>query len=353
MNRKLRDSRFESLRIIAMIMIVSCHFSGYGNWNHNINMSAFKNFFFQPWGQVGVYLFIMISGYFLGGRKYNVAQSINRVKPLWIKTIFYSYFILLFYLFMRIDSLNIKKIILLLFPIFTMRYWFMTCFIILMLLLPVINGMIRNVDKKELIFYIILFTAVSDIIPLLSASFESMGSLWSVASLTTPFLISAFLKKYDIKIGKLKSMCIFLVGIIFQYILMGLICISGNLSNSSNSFESRIGRLFSIGPWHFNAGIFPLITATGIFLFVLNLRTFYNKLINYLASSVLAAYLITTHPLMINWFNKRFVNIGQYQNSGFLLLIEIGLSIVTVVCCCLIDKIYIFLIRKIENNIVR
>lgn len=61
-----RDSRFELLRIISMFLIIIYHYGLYGNWNN----SSLKTQIFSPWGQIGVSLFVLISGYFLSTQDY-------------------------------------------------------------------------------------------------------------------------------------------------------------------------------------------------------------------------------------------------------------------------------------------
>lgn len=82
-----RDSRFEIIRIISMIFIVMYHFTMYGNWTKD---SVIKIQFFRPWGQVGVALFVMITGYFIANRQSSFNKAWKRVNKLWIKTLIYS-----------------------------------------------------------------------------------------------------------------------------------------------------------------------------------------------------------------------------------------------------------------------
>lgn len=74
MRHKKRDTRFEVLRIISMVFIISSHFSLYGNWNEK-SRHIISTMQFQPLGQIGVYLFVMISGYFLSTRSVNFKNA--------------------------------------------------------------------------------------------------------------------------------------------------------------------------------------------------------------------------------------------------------------------------------------
>lgn len=100
----------------------------------------------------------------------------------------------------------------------------------------------------------------------------------------------------------------------------------------------------------FNFGILPLISAVGIFLLVLNFHQFYSSKINFLASSVLASYLITVNPLFAMYFNKKLINIALFQDSVWLPIVGIILAIFVVLCCCLIDKVLMIPVNKVMGR---
>ena len=51
---KKRDSKYELLRIISILLIIASHYSNYGNWYSQTRLTSF----FDPFGKVGVDLFI-------------------------------------------------------------------------------------------------------------------------------------------------------------------------------------------------------------------------------------------------------------------------------------------------------
>lgn len=79
--KKIRDSRFEIIRIISMMLIVMYHYTLYGNWPKSA-INSFKIQFFRPWGQVGVGLFVMITSYFISTKTSNLKLSLLRNKKL-------------------------------------------------------------------------------------------------------------------------------------------------------------------------------------------------------------------------------------------------------------------------------
>ena len=71
-----RDSRFELLRIIAMVMIILSHYQLIGG----VNTKSID--IFSPLGEIGVGLFIMISAYFLTGEEQPETRLLKRILTL-------------------------------------------------------------------------------------------------------------------------------------------------------------------------------------------------------------------------------------------------------------------------------
>ena len=93
---KIRDSRFETLRIFSMFLIVLSHYSLETNWGGKLtNYELFKVLFFQPLGQIGVDLFAMISGYFLATKERKISSMIMKDIKLWFKVYYYSIILLI------------------------------------------------------------------------------------------------------------------------------------------------------------------------------------------------------------------------------------------------------------------
>lgn len=67
---KIRNSSIELLRILAMIMIVSCHFATHGGFSFDVKIVSIPRLwwsFIEMGGNLGVDIFVLISGYMLSG----------------------------------------------------------------------------------------------------------------------------------------------------------------------------------------------------------------------------------------------------------------------------------------------
>lgn len=323
--KKVRNSKFELLRIIAMLFIIASHFSVEGNWIVNKN-NFYYLYFFQPLGQIGVYCFVMISGYFLSSRQYRLKDMIPRINKLWLKIVLVSWTILCICLLTGISNINITTLVMAVFPVVFQQYWFITSFIVLMILVPILNLVIFTFPRKELFRYLIILTVITVIFPRIPGfNVWPLGSIFSSGIMITIYLVAGYIRKYDIRPRKFK--------------LIGLMFISLFAEYASMYF---IGTYVKIkASIYLTYGIFPFIVAICLFLLAAEWQDFYNKAINWIASSVLMAYLVTEHTLLREYLWTHILNFRSYQNNALIVFISgILVSFLVVILLAIIDKVY-------------
>lgn len=115
MNRSKRNSNLEVLRIVSMLFIILNHYSGEVPWkniNSVGNIAAMSYMFYKPFGQIGVDIFVLITGYFLS-QKVNepFSNSVKRALRVWLEVLFYSLLLLIIgsRLFKKFSVLNLLK----------------------------------------------------------------------------------------------------------------------------------------------------------------------------------------------------------------------------------------------------
>ncbi|MDY4693990.1 MAG: acyltransferase family protein [Blautia sp.] len=158
-----RDSNIELLRIITMILIVGHHYVFHGLYNSMITGGVTNLWsnggtgraiasLLYPGGRVGNYIFFMLSGYFLINR----TESIKIRKVINI-VIFYGITLSLVTGLLGLMGILpegvrfsgiIKNSVIGLFTPITGVWWFITAYILLMLLVPIINGYISKLTLK-------------------------------------------------------------------------------------------------------------------------------------------------------------------------------------------------------------
>lgn len=306
---KTRDSRFELLRIGAIFLIIIYHYALYGPWQTQTTaqLTDFGLFTYLPLGHVGVKLFVLITGYFSATKQFNLKTTGHKIKTIWLQVFFYSVTIEL--LFSAIRGVSPLRLLTAIFPIILNEYWFVTAYLFLMALIPFINLLIKQLDKRAFIALILICTLLSDVLPRLGNT-TGGGDITSLMILITAYLIGAFIKIYDFQLSRRQN----------------LLLIGGSLLLIYLSFVgfSLLG-LSSERSHHLIYGIFPLLCASGLFLLVKASRPYTNKTVNLIASTTFAAYLISEHPAIRPYLWRRLLDFGQYQQQP-LLMLSIGLA---------------------------
>lgn len=165
--QKVRDSRFELLRIISMLMIVTCHIAlvpsklvpGFESslviQNNFINAQIAQ--ILGMFGRIGNILFVMISGYFM----INLTFKRKRLYSLFNKVHVYVWPTIPILLLIGV-SRDIRGWLSLLFPIILEQYWFVTVFVALMIFAPFINILIHSLSQSNnLVLLLLLFIVTS------------------------------------------------------------------------------------------------------------------------------------------------------------------------------------------------
>lgn len=160
-NTRHANMNIELLRIVAMLLVLSCHATIHLGWNllgtPGIRFGVANTI--VQFGQVGVCIFFMISGYFLVHKSFTV----RRIVSSWTQMFCYSVLILLLTLALRHFGLalhatedcfaNADAILLTfakeLFPFYTNAYWFMGTYLVLLCVMPFINAIMEHCSRHD------------------------------------------------------------------------------------------------------------------------------------------------------------------------------------------------------------
>ena len=289
-----RDSRVELLIILSMFLIILFHLEYFGEaWrmdkaNSLLNQIILSSYL--PFGKIGVYLFIMITGYFVGTKSYRIKKSLSKAFIIWGETIFYSILLFLVIVLFGLMSFSFKNFIAACLPFITNQYWFVSAYIMLLILIPFINLAVKQLTKKQLTYLIIVVSFLGCF--LTSINNSTFSSEVSFGYIIPPYLIGTFVKKYGIQIKniKLKIITLYLVTLLLTSLIS----------------------YFGYGKYRnfFSFGVLELLIATLLFSGLTNFQTFHNNWINVIARTVFASYLITDNLYLkaVIWNTSLFHN---------------------------------------------
>ena len=364
---KKRQSNIELLRILAIICIISFHYvykSGYVLTDLKANSLIIKSFWFL--GELGVNLFILITGYFLINSKFSFKKLIKLI----IEVNFY-YLITLFVSLTFGNSIeggivalfpNFKTTFLRFFAVIFNRYWFITAYILIYILSPYLNKFIKSLTKNEHKKLLIIILTIWSIIPTFFGIFnnntESLLYYNRFIWLIILYFLGAYIKLYSLKLfnkNKIKrSIMISLIS--FATMILGVIIIY-----HFKDIFLKIGIKQEAYFWQPNS-IPMIILSIAIFELFLNFKIKNNKLINLLASTTLGIYMLHDGPLANILWKKIFKSLNCLNSKYAIIYIIVHTFIIFIVGSLidlirqLIEKITLDkflnskLFKKIENK---
>lgn len=288
-----RNTNIEILRLILMICIFVLHifvhgfgFKNYGNSDYELN--PYITFVFVSLFAPATYCFMFISGYY--GIRFSLKKFITM--ELWL--VFVSIFTCAVKIsFIPSDKFDFKGIVYSvfcsLFPVSTFHWWFMTNYMLLFLLIPILNMGLEKITKKQ--FQIILFGLL--IYNVISFLRLNIGGGSDFIGLLTIFLLGRYCMVYSYRIRKKSALLIFLLCWIILFALM-MAC---NLVSHKSVFLLL----------NYNTP-FIFVMALSLFYYVKGLKEIHSSHVNMLLRPTLFIYLLTegiSLPLY-KWLAKLF-----------------------------------------------
>ena len=337
---KKRQTNFELLRIVAMLMIVTLHFNLFGEVLNNVEIYSFNWYFFNILEFVciiAVNLYVLITGYFMVKSKF----KLSKVLKLELQVIFYTVSIYLVLVAANKIEFNTSHFVKLFLPVTTCQYWFVTAYMILYLLSPIINILINAMSQKQYKYLLtILFISLScmfTIYPQNTALGTASG--YSVIRFIFLYLFAGYIRIYkqDKKLSSIKLLIIFVVSVIAQIsIKVALTKIKG-----VNIVDDYSRNLISYN------NVIVFIQSVSIFLLFKNINIenkITNKCIMFFSSSTFAVYLIHEQPdfIKILWES---IKPYSYLGTKNIYLVWITSVFGIFVCSVLIDKVRILIFK--------
>lgn len=355
-----RQSNFEVLRIFAMLLIVLHHLCQHGLWfpeGTALSKNVYISKFFYGWpGQLGNWLFILTSGYFVSKSEF----SWKKVFKIWFQIFFFSSLIgITCYLtkipligfsnpdykslgyFQAAKPATIKDLILSLIPTLHGNNWFASAYLLFYLFTPFLNESLKALDEKKHRNLIVLMTIVGTIIYMIyGQGFFKEGNLYYFI---LGYYIASYIRLYDPKFLRNQKINL-LVSIILILCFVLWIVLVLYFRNKISFIDNHFEQVFMY-PFAYNR--FPiLLCSIFVFSFFKNLEIKKNKFINTIASTTFGVYLIHENPLLRKFIWHGIFKFDFFMDSNYLLFYMIFASVVTFLCCSIIDFLRQKLIEK-------
>ncbi|MDE7253171.1 MAG: acyltransferase [Acetatifactor sp.] len=235
-----RMKNLEELRCLAMMMVVALHFLGKGELLGDVTAESMEIVGIAAWVLeafciVAVNVYMLISGYFLSESSFKLSRLLKLYLQIWM----YSVGVGAFAVFMGIvpaDEVNTHYFLSLLFPVSMGHYWFMTAYIFLYLLLPIVGMALKSMTKGQLklvlIMLLLAFCVLKSVMPF---RMEEDGQGYDMLWYLCVFLVAAYIRRFGIGFLQKKWHCICLylggVGLVLAelFVLRAVYLQSGSL----------------------------------------------------------------------------------------------------------------------------
>lgn len=274
-------------------------------WNSGSEINRIFSCFLFPGGAVGNMIFFMISGYFLSTKEFCSCRKVV------YETVFYSVPLAMLFVILKLFDISLynygggdRIFNFLLLPLASSQNWFSTAYVLILLMLPNINKFFNSFNKLGFIaflFFIDIFWVGFGYI--LSVPFYDL--LLAVFYYSCGVFYKRFLNNKEKHQLLLCIVCI---------ILWSIAAIIAFFYFDFSEEHKKISRFFYVLLRNFFAPLLAFL----IFRFFLSIEMEYKRLLNKVASTTFAVYLI--HGSIFQrflWDSVLKINTFQYQSEYF------------------------------------
>ncbi len=331
-----RQSNIELLRIVAALMILMVHFSGWfpsflgieSYWDGNTAMAVTRAML-NALSCIGVPLFVLISGYF------SIRPKVHSLLNLFTCLAFFYLGTYLLNCWITGDAVFQHHRVLRSLMAFSHENWFIQCYLFLMLLSPILNAFVEKVSEKALLIYILIFIACAFYFGCVhDSTYFYFNRGYSVTTFVMIYLIGRYLRLYGVKM--MEQLATWKLTLVW------------------------IGCTTTICVWKlymYEYGVYvsyhspiQLISAVSFFLLFTRI-TIQSKVINWIGASCLATYIFHTNPPVMGWMISKDAYLLNTNNAGIYFLGAVGICVGVFMVAILLDKVRMWICLPIIEKI--
>lgn len=193
----IRDSNFELLRILSILFIISFHCAWEGGFEYpELCFNKFVVESFHMLGELGVNLFILISGYHMIHGRFKIQKLVT----LLLEIQFYNWICVFLCVHFGTLTLDKRTVFINFFPVAEYKYWFATVYILLYLFSPYINKLLLSLSRKEfqkmLLICLVIFCIFPTIYGALKNDTETLFYYNRFIWLLIVYMVGAYIRLY-------------------------------------------------------------------------------------------------------------------------------------------------------------
>ena len=334
---KQRESNFELLRIISMFMILALHadFFAIGAPDveafHDTPLSASTRLLIEMMSIVSVNVFVMISGWF------GIKPSLKGFANFLFQCLFFLVGIYAVGLLSGYVPLSAKGVASCL-TISSGYNWFIRAYLGLYVLSPILNAFLEHCSKRQLEYVLIAFYTFQTFYGFIG-NVDFFCSGYSTFSFIGLYLLSRYLRLYGTalsKSGGVVYLISVLVNVLLYYVLM----------------KMDVQRIHTTG--YVNPLV--IIGAAGLIMWASQLRIKQSRLINFIAASSFAVFLLHVNPNFCDMiYRPLMISLYEGFDGVACLVVEFIVLVLIFALAVLLDQprklLWNYLWRRLDTNI--
>lgn len=335
--RTARQSNFELLRIISMIIIVFSHLAISSGVDFSTQDYSFNRIWFSiiaSGGKIGVNLFLFISAYFLCD-DYKVF-NVGKILKLVLTCSFYSVVFYVCRILITGEPLGLMEFITCFINPLSNNWWFIKFYLILFILHPLVNVVLRAIPIKFIPLVVVGLYALSPFVDHIA---------WFLLLYVLAYYMKNKMQTYSLK----TAVVLFFVSLVLALLQPFVITL---IQNRDTALLPIL--YYCIGEFN------PLMLAVSVCVFIIAAKSkpFYSKTVNAVAGLGISTYIIHTH----HWFSEvLWHDLFPIQNHlhsptfwaysiGVTLLIFAGSLVAEFVRVNTVDRLFSPLYEKLKTS---
>ncbi|MEE0859536.1 MAG: acyltransferase [Acutalibacteraceae bacterium] len=339
-----RQSGIELLRIIAMLQIIFLHVSQYGKLFDTANsagdLDGLLVTFMWSLCRAPVDVFVMISGYFMITSQFDIKRTIKRASNVYGAMFFYSVAISVIFFIINPVNITVANCFIAVMPFFSKTWYFLSNYLIVLLLSPFLNKMLTSLTKKQYLYFMGIVFVVMSLWSTL-AKVDGLDEVFKIDKIVDPY--------YGKSLG----------GFLLMYIIGGYLRLFVKQKPVSDGAKTGVkyiyllaffalcvadmGLYYLFPQYNHVFGMFnnPIVLAEGALL-ILFFRDFKfsSKLVNTIAGTTLGIYAIHENPYIREWLWD-IVNFSDKALYDTLIYVPLAiLACISIFACgCVIELV--------------
>lgn len=344
MAKAKRQSGIELLRIIAMLQIIFLHVTDYGDLFSASraagDLDGLLVTFVWSLCRAPVDVFVMISGYFMITSKFDIKRTLKRGSSVYGAMMFYSVSIAIIFFIINPANITVVNCFSAIMPFFSKTWYFLSNYLIILLLSPFLNKMLASLTKKQYLYFMGIVFVVMSLWSTL-AKIDGLDKVFEISKIVDPYYgksLGGFLLMYIIggylrlfvKQKPVAKEAKTAVKPAYLFVFFALCIADMGLSYLFPQYKNVFGM--------FNNPI-VLVESALLILFFRDFR-FSSDFVNTIAGTTLGIYAIHENPYIRKWLWSVFdFNDKALYDTLIYVPYAIFACVSVFACCCVIELI--------------